>query len=76
MVANCYNINTTIVIPKTQSEEKNTLKNLGAKLIEVEAVPYMTKNYVKYSKNVSLELGKKLKKKFIGQTNLIIQLTN
>ena len=36
MVANCYNINTTIVIPKTQSEEKkNTLRNLGAKLIRL-----------------------------------------
>ena len=65
MVANYYNINTTIVIPKTQSEEKkNTLKNLGAELIEVDAVPYVNpKNYVKYSKNVSVELGKKLKKK-------------
>tara|TARA_B100000989_G_scaffold75284_1_gene53255 strand:- start:103 stop:1098 length:996 start_codon:yes stop_codon:yes gene_type:complete len=65
MVANYYNINTTIVIPKTQSEEKkNTLKNLGAELIEVDAVPYANpKNYVKYSKNVSVELGKKLKKK-------------
>ena len=65
MVANCYNINTTIVIPRTQSEEKkNTLRNLGAKLIEVDAVPYANpKNYVKYSKDVSLELGKKSKKK-------------
>ena len=26
MVANCYNINTTIVIPKTQSEEKKYFK--------------------------------------------------
>ncbi len=65
MVANYYNINTTIVIPKTQSEEKkNTLKNLGAKLIEVEAVPYANpKNYVKYSKEVAFEIGKKSDKK-------------
>lgn len=65
MVANYYNINTTIVIPKTQSKEKkDALKNLGAKLIEVEAVPYADpKNYVKYSKVVALELEKKSSKK-------------
>ena len=69
MVANCYNINTTIVIPKTQSEEKkNTLRNLGAKLIEVDAVPYANpKNYVKYSKDVSLELEKIEKKSLLGK---------
>ena len=65
MVANCYNINTTIVIPKTQSEEKKSaLRNLGADLIEVEAVPYANpKNYVKYSKDVSLKLSKNSSKK-------------
>ena len=65
MVANYFNINTTIVIPKTQSEEKKSaLKNLGAKLIEVEAVPYANpKNYVKYSKIVAEELQKKNNKK-------------
>ncbi len=65
MVANYYNINTTIVIPETQSKEKkDALRNLGAKLIEVEAVPYANpKNYVKYSKNVALELGEKSNKK-------------
>ena len=65
MVANYFNINTTIVIPNTQSEEKkDALKNLGASLIEVDAVPYANpKNYVKYSKDVSIKLAKDNKKK-------------
>ena len=65
MVANFYGINTKIVIPNTQSEEKkNALRNLGAELIEVDAVPYSDpKNYVKYSKNVADELSKKNSKK-------------
>jgi len=65
MVANCYGINTTIVIPNTQSEEKkDALRNLGAELIEVDAVPYSDpKNYVKFSKNIADELSKKNSKK-------------
>ena len=65
MVANFYSINTKIVIPNTQSEEKkNALRNLGAELIEVDAVPYSDpKNYVKYSKNVADDLSKKNSKK-------------
>ena len=65
MVANYFNINTTIVIPNTQSEEKkDALKNLGASLIEVDAVPYANpKNYVKYSKDVSIKLANDNKKK-------------
>ena len=36
-----YGLNLKIVIPKTQSiEKKETLKKLGAELIEVDAVPY------------------------------------
>ena len=65
MVANFYGINTKIVIPNTQSEEKkDALRNLGAELIEVDAVPYSDpKNYVKYSKNVADELSKTNSKK-------------
>ena len=65
MVANYYNINTTIVIPKTQSEEKKSaLRNLGADLIEVDAVPYANpKNYVKYSKDISVKLAENSAKK-------------
>jgi cysteine synthase A len=60
MVANYFNIETVIVIPKTQSKEKkDALKNLGAKLIEVDAVPYSDpKNYVRYSKKVAENLAK------------------
>ena len=36
-----YDLNLKIVIPRTQSiEKKETLKKLGAELIEVDAVPY------------------------------------
>ena len=49
-----------IVIPKTQSiEKKETLKKLGAELIEVEAVPYSDpKNYIKQSKRIADDLNK------------------
>ena len=53
-------LNLKIVIPKTQSiEKKETLKKLGADLIEVEAVPYSDpNNYIKQSKKISEELNK------------------
>ena len=56
-----YDLNLKIVIPKTQSiEKKNTLRKLGAELIEVEAVPYSDpKNYIKQSKKIAEELNKK-----------------
>ena len=56
-----YGLNLKIVIPKTQSiEKKNTLKNLGADLIEVEAVPYSDpNNYIKKSKKIAEDLNKK-----------------
>ena len=59
MVANYFGINTVIVIPNTQSQEKkDTLKQLGAKLIEVDAVPYSDpKNYVKYSESIAKQMS-------------------
>ena len=56
-----YELNLKIVIPKTQSiEKKETLKKLGAELIEVEAVPYSDpNNYIKISKKISEDLSKK-----------------
>ena len=56
-----YDLNLKIVIPKTQSiEKKQTLKRLGADLIEVEAVPYSDpNNYIKQSKKIAEELSKK-----------------
>ncbi|MDA7829027.1 cysteine synthase A [bacterium] len=59
-----YDLKLKIVIPKTQSiEKKETLKKLGAELIEVEAVPYANaKNYIKQSKQIADELAKKSSK--------------
>ena len=55
-----YGLKLKIVIPKTQSiEKKNTLRKLGAELIEVEAVPYSNPlNYIKQSKKIADELNK------------------
>ena len=55
-----YGLNLKIVIPKTQSiEKKETLKKLGAELIEVDAVPYTNpNNYIKQSKKIAEELNK------------------
>jgi len=56
-----YDLKLKVVIPKTQSiEKKETLRNLGAELIEVEAVPYADpKNYIKQSKQIAEDLNKK-----------------
>ena len=56
-----YDLKLKIVIPKTQSiEKKETLKKLGAELIEVDAVPYSNpNNYIKQSKKIAEELNKK-----------------
>ena len=55
-----YDLKLKIVIPKTQSiEKKETLKKLGAELIEVDAVPYANpKNYIKQSKQIAEDLNK------------------
>jgi len=56
-----YNLKLKIVIPNTQSiEKKNILKEMGAELIEVDAVPYASsKNYIKQSKQIAEDLKKK-----------------
>tara|TARA_B100000963_G_scaffold360876_1_gene393572 strand:- start:202 stop:1197 length:996 start_codon:yes stop_codon:yes gene_type:complete len=58
-----YGLKLKIVIPNTQSiEKKETLKKLGAELIEVDAVPYSNpKNYIKQSKKIAEDLNKKNK---------------
>ena len=58
-----FGLGLKIVIPKTQSiEKKDTLKRLGAELIEVEAVPYSNpNNYIKQSQKIAEELSKKHK---------------
>ena len=55
-----YDIKLTIVMPRTQSiEKKETLKKLGAEIIEVDAVPYSNpKNYIKQSKQIAEDLKK------------------
>ena len=55
-----YQLKLKIVIPKTQSiEKKETLKNLGAELIEVDAVPYSNpNNYIKQSKKIAEDLNR------------------
>jgi cysteine synthase A len=57
MVASSLGYRCEIVIPRTQSEEKKqAIRLLGAKLIEVDAVPYANPgNYVRYSGTLAAE---------------------
>jgi len=59
VVANALGYRTVIVIPETQSQEKkDTLRLLGAQLVEVPAVPYKNpNNYVKYSQRLAETLA-------------------
>jgi cysteine synthase len=59
IVANALGFKSVIVIPETQSQEKkDALRQLGAKLVEVPAVPYKNpNNYVKYSGRLAKALG-------------------
>ena len=61
LVGNAMGFRTVIVIPETQSQEKkDTLRLVGAELIEVPAVPYKDpNNYVKYSGRLADELNEK-----------------
>ena len=60
LVGNALGYKTVIVIPETQTDEKkNTLRNIGADLREVPAVPYKDpNNYVKYSGRLAEEIAK------------------
>ena len=57
MVGKALGYRSTIVIPRTQSQEKkDALRLLGAELIEVDAVPYANPgNYVRYSGTLAEE---------------------
>jgi cysteine synthase A len=59
VVANALGYRTVIVIPETQTQEKkDTLRLLGAELVEVPAVPYRNpNNYVKYSQRLAEKLN-------------------
>ena len=61
MVARALGYRTTIVIPRTQSQEKkDAIRLLGADLVEVDAVPYSNPdNYVRYSGRLAEELNAK-----------------
>jgi cysteine synthase A len=60
IVGNALGMRTVIVIPETQSQEKkDTLRSLGAVLIEVPAVPYKNpNNYVKVAGRVAERLAR------------------
>jgi cysteine synthase A len=59
MVAGALGYRATIVIPRTQSQEKkDAIRLLGAELVEVDAVPYSNPdNYVRYSGRLAEELN-------------------
>ena len=60
MVGNALGMKTVIVIPETQSQEKkDTLRMLGAELVEVPAVPYRNpNNYVKIAGRLAGRLAR------------------
>ncbi|MFM8819625.1 MAG: cysteine synthase A [Phenylobacterium sp.] len=60
MVGQALGYRTTIVIPRTQSQEKkDAIRLLGAGLVEVDAVPYSNpENYVRYSGRLAEELNR------------------
>ena len=60
LIGSALGYRSVIVIPVTQSEEKKqTLRLLGAELVEVPAVPYRDpNNYVKYSARLADALGR------------------
>jgi cysteine synthase A len=61
MVAKACGYSCTIVIPRTQSQEKkDAIRLYGAELVEVDAVPYANEmNYVKYSGRLAQQLDAK-----------------
>ena len=61
MVARALGYHCTVVIPRTQSQEKkDAIRLMGAELVEVDAVPYSNPdNYVRYSGRLAEELNAK-----------------
>jgi len=60
VVGNALGMNTVIVIPETQSQEKkDTLRSFGAALVEVPAAPYRNpNNYVKVAGRLAEKLAR------------------
>ena len=61
MVAKALGYKCTIVIPRTQSQEKkDAIRLYGAELVEVDALPYANENnYIKFSGRLAKELDAK-----------------
>src|SRR6185436_10289137 len=61
LVGRALGYRSTIVIPRTQSQEKkDAIRLYGAELVEVDAVPYANEmNYVKYSGRLAAEFDAK-----------------
>jgi cysteine synthase A len=61
IVGNALGLRTVIIIPETQSQEKkDTLRSLGATLVEVPAAPYRSdNNYVKVAARMAERLARK-----------------
>ena len=64
LIGSSMGYSTVIVIPESQTQEKkDALKNAGAQLIEVPAVPYANpNNYIKYSERLAKKLNVTLPK--------------
>ena len=60
VVGNALGYKSVIVMPRTQSQEKkDAIRSLGARLVEVDAVPFSNPNhYVKYSARLAEDLAK------------------
>jgi cysteine synthase A len=60
VVGNALGYKSVIVMPRTQSQEKkDAIRSLGARLVEVDAVPFANPNhYVKYSARLAEDLAK------------------
>jgi cysteine synthase A len=76
VVANALGIKSVIVIPVTQSQEKkDTLRQLGAQLVEVPAVAYKNpNNYVKYSGRLANAMGAVWANQFDNVANRLAHL--
>ena len=61
LVARALGYRTTVVIPRTQTQEKkDAIQLMGAELVEVDAVPFANpNNYVRYSGRLAEELNAK-----------------
>jgi cysteine synthase len=76
VVANALGIKSVIVIPDTQAQEKkDALRQLGAELVEVPAVPYKNpNNYVRYSGRLAKAMGATWANQFDNVANRVAHI--